>query len=312
MRLAPGREFLFHVLATLGLFFSISFIPLAGFLAGVLTPLPTVLIVLRYGVPAGLLAPFVAEAVGVIVLLWLGMVSSIPYLTAMLGMGVILGYGTRHAWSSEKTIGLPSLAVVVMAGLLLVLAYVETKGALVSLLEQDLREAISAAFKAIGTTPSAETHEVESSLLAAVPAVIRIMPGITVSCIIGIAWLNELFARRYCRAAGLHECIAQDWTLWKAPEPLVWAVIASGAALMVPIPGWKLVAMNVMIVLGGIYFLHGLSITAFYLNKWKLPLFLRALIYGFLALQQFASMALAIMGLFDMWMDFRRLTRKAA
>ncbi len=312
MRLAAGREFFFHVLTTLSLFFAISFIPLAGFLAGVLTPLPTVLIVIRYGVPAGLLAPFITEAAGALMLIWLGMAPSIPYLTAMLGMGIILGYGTRHSWPSEKAIGFSTLAVIAMAAVLLAFAYMETKGQLVSLLEQDLRGAISVTFKALGSTPSPETRDLESSLLATVPLVIRIIPGITVSCILGIAWVNMLFARRYCRAAGLHEWVSQDWTRWKAPEPLVWVVIATGAALIVPVPGLKLVGMNLIIVLGSIYFLHGLAITSFYLNKWKLPLFMRALIYGFLALQQFASMAIAVAGLFDMWLDFRKLTRKAA
>ncbi|MFZ2445390.1 MAG: DUF2232 domain-containing protein [Syntrophobacteraceae bacterium] len=304
-----GSKFFFHILLTLSLFLSISFVPLAGLLMGILTPLPTVLALIRFGAPSAWFVPGVSGLAGALILFWLGMEHSIPYFASMLAMGIVLGYGIRKLWVTEKVIGLSSLVVIAMAAVLVALSFVETKGELVGLLEQDLRGAISATLKQLGT-PTAETRELETALLAAVPIIVRIMPGITVSCTLLIAWLNMLIARRYCRAGALGEYIMDDWRLWKAPEALVWVLIASGIALFAPGDGFRYPALNVFIVLGSIYFLQGLSISAFFLDKWKLPVFLRALIYGILVMQQIASIAIAVLGLFDMWFDFRRMATK--
>lgn len=306
---SAGRECFFHVLLTLSLFLSISFVPVAGFLTGILTPLPTALALIRFGSPGAWLVPGLAGFAGLIILYGLDMAHSIPYLCAMLGMGIVLGYGTKNMWASEKVIGLSCLVVVAMSTLLVALTYIETKGELIRLLEEDLRSAISAALTQFGT-PSAETLEMESSLLAAVPLIVRIMPGITVACTLCISWLNMLVARRYCRAGGRTEYIRDDWTRWQAPEILVWVLIGSGLALLIPGSGLKFPALNALVVLGSIYFLQGLSVASFYLGKWKFPAIFRGLIYAILVMQQIASIAIAIVGLFDMWFDFRRMTKK--
>jgi hypothetical protein len=45
----------------------------------------------------------------------------------------------------------------------------------------------------------------------------------------------------------------------------------------------------------------------FYLHHWNVPRLLRAIIYALLLLQQFATLLLILLGLFDMWFNFRRL-----
>jgi hypothetical protein len=71
-----------------------------------------------------------------------------------------------------------------------------------------------------------------------------------------------------------------------------------------------MVAMNVMMVLGTIYLFQGLSISAYYFQRWRLPGFFRGALYGFFFLQQFATLGVMLLGLFDLWFDFRRLSRK--
>ncbi len=309
-RLAVRESFL-YVLLTIGLFLSISFIPLAGFFTGILTPLPTALALIRLGLPGAWLVPGISALAGGAVLLRLGMVNSIPYFWAMLSMGAVMGYGTKKLWTSEKVIGLATLAVSAISALLLGLSFMEAGGELIRLLEQDLQSAISTAMAQLGT-PSTDLREVEASLTALVPLMVRIMPGISIACTLGIAWVNMLVVRRYCRKFGLGVLIRDDWTLWKSPEPLVWLLIAGGVAFLLPLDDLKYPAMNVLIVLGSIYFLQGLAIAAFYFEKWKLPVIFRGLAYGVFLVQQFASIIVAALGLFDVWFDFRKLTKKPA
>jgi uncharacterized protein YybS (DUF2232 family) len=308
---SAGKEFFFQIVLTVALFLSISFVPLAGFLAGALTPSPTSLAVIRRGVPNAWPVPLCAALVGSLVLYVLGLYSSIPYLLSLIGMGAVMGYGLRNQWSTEKIIGFSSLLVIGMAGLFALMAFMETRGEMVRLIEHDLREAISASLKQLGVS-SSETTEMESNLVESVPLIVRIIPGVLVSCVIGISWLNLLISRRYCRAAALDYCISDRLALWKSPEFMVWFVIAGGLLALLPVGDLRLPGVNVLIVVGTLYFLQGLAIVAFYMERWKMPWFVKGFIYAVLFLQQFASLAIAILGLFDVWFDFRKLVKKPA
>jgi mannose/fructose/N-acetylgalactosamine-specific phosphotransferase system component IIC len=43
-----------------------------------------------------------------------------------------------------------------------------------------------------------------------------------------------------------------------------------------------------------------------------MPFFVKGFVYAVLFLQQFALMATAVLGLFDVWFDFRKLVKKPA
>lgn len=308
---SAGKEFFFHIVLTLSLFLSFSFIPLAGFLLLILTPLPTVLALIRYGLQSAWLVPAGAGVIGTLFLLGLGMVHSVPYLLLLLCVGIIMGYGITQEWTAARVIGISGLILMAASVLLVAYAYQVTGGELVHVLEQDLQEAISGAMKEFGAQ-SVESQALESALLASVPLMVSIMPGITISSALGIPWLNLLVARRYCSRMALEFCLRENLKCWKAPEVLIWFVIASGLMLLLPLADLQVPALNLLIVFGTIYFLQGLAIAAFFFEKWKMPFFLRCFIYAILMLQQFASLAIAALGLFDMWFDFRKTAKKPA
>jgi len=71
-----------------------------------------------------------------------------------------------------------------------------------------------------------------------------------------------------------------------------------------------LLAINALIVLMVIYFFHGLSIVLFFLNKYNVPSWARFGIYFFIVVQQLFFVVLVFGGLFDQWVDFRKMRRK--
>ncbi len=308
---SAGKEFLLLIVLTVGLFLSITFVPLVGFFPGILTPAPTVLAAIRWGFPNAWLVPGCSAVIGSLILCLLNLSDSVAYLLALIGMGALMGYGFRRQWSTEKIVGLSSLFVIGVAGLFVILAFTETKGEMVRLIEQDLRNAISDALKQFGST-SPETQELENKLLETVPLIVRIMPGVLMACTLGISWLNLLVARRYCRAAAIESCVRENLTLWKASEFIVWFVIAGGVILLLPVGDLKLAGINLLIVTGTIYFFQGLAIVVFYLERWKLPFYVKGFVYAVLFMQQFVSMATAVLGLFDVWFDFRKLGKNPA
>jgi len=97
---------------------------------------------------------------------------------------------------------------------------------------------------------------------------------------------------------------------WKAPEPLVWGLIACGFILFIPGLGFiKNVALNLLLVIGAFYFAQGLAVIAFFFAKNKVPRFLRGLTYVLIVFQQIFTLLVVGLGLFDLWGDFRRLRK---
>ncbi len=308
---SAGKEFLLLIVLTVGLFLSISFVPLVGFFPCMLTPAPAALAFIRWGLPNAWLVPGCSAVIGSLILYLLNLSDNVVYLLTLIGMGVLIGYGLRRQWSTEKIVGISTLFGIAIAALFVILAFTETKGEMVRLIEQDLRGAISAALKELGSS-SPEIQEMEKNLLETVPLIVRIMPGVFVSCTLGISWLNLLVSLRYCRSAATEYCVRTKLTLWKAPEFIVWFVIAGGLMVLLPVGDMKMPAINLIIVMGTIYFLQGIAIVAFYLEKWQSPFYVKGFVYALLFLQQFASMAAAVLGLFDVWFDFRKLGKEPA
>jgi uncharacterized protein YybS (DUF2232 family) len=98
---------------------------------------------------------------------------------------------------------------------------------------------------------------------------------------------------------------------WKAPDFLVWGVIASGFAMFIPgLESVRTLAANLLLVFGACYFFQGLAIIAFYFNKNNVPRFVRGVVYLFIVFQQIFTIIVVGLGLFDLWVDFRRLRKQ--
>ena len=133
---------------------------------------------------------------------------------------------------------------------------------------------------------------------------LRILPSIVVVATLFLVWTNLLLARFLFQSRQLFYPDFGRLNQWKAPEPLVWAVIASGILLLVGDSGITLIGINSLIIL--IYFFQGIAIVSFYLEKKQFPRLLRIMLYGLIAMQQLLLLLVIAVGFFDTWIDFRR------
>jgi uncharacterized protein YybS (DUF2232 family) len=143
-----------------------------------------------------------------------------------------------------------------------------------------------------------------SKLIARVyPAIIIIGTGLLV-------WINVVLSKPLFHMGKISYPSFSDADKWSAPELLVWGTIGSGFALFLPATGIRFVAENVLLVLFVIYVFHGLSIVMFFFNTRGMPRWARIGIYALIILQQLFLILLAVIGLFDQWVDFRKLRKK--
>lgn len=306
---ASRRELAVGIAATLLFFFSALLIPVAGLMLAVFTPLPTLLAYYGKGRVAGWLVSGGTLFLGTLILFCLGMEEAAPYLAQMLLMGLLLGFGMRRHWPVELTIGSSALFLFGMGVVSLWLSYGGAGGEILKGIERDLRDAISMTFKHYGD-PTPESRMLEQALLETVPFMVRLLPGAAFACALMASWLNVSITRRYCRIHNILLPPWAEWSKWKAPETLIWPVIACGFIAFFAVGTLKTLALNALVVLSVPYLFQGLSIISFYFDRWQLPRVFRAIIYGFILLQQFATMAAVLIGLFDMWFDFRRISGK--
>ncbi len=310
----PGgetKEIFFLIVLTVGLFVSMLFVPLVGFFFSILTPAPTALVMVRLGGPRAWIVPGLSAVSGAAILFALRVPESVPYLFGLIGMGAVIGYGFRRRWPAGKTVGLSSLVVIGIAAFFALVAFIQTRGQLVHLIEQDLRHVITTAMKQFSSGSSVKTEVMEKGLLEMVPLVVSMMPGILISCTLVVSWVNLLVCRRYAGGAAAEAFEQESLSLWKSPEHLVWFAIAGGLMLLLPWGPAKLLGSNLILVMGTIYFFQGLAIVSYYFEKWRVPLFVKGFVYAVLFLERMASMAVAVLGLFDVWFDFRKHNKQA-
>jgi uncharacterized protein YybS (DUF2232 family) len=143
-----------------------------------------------------------------------------------------------------------------------------------------------------------------------VEMMLRLLPALLLLSFAFIVLLNIIYlGRRFPERRG-------DWFAlqflreWKAPEPLVWGLIACGFVLFLSGVGLLgVVALNLLLVIGACYFGQGLAVIAYFFNKNNVPRFLRGLTYVLIIFQQIFTLLVVGLGLFDLWGDFRRLSK---
>jgi|HubBroStandDraft_1064217.scaffolds.fasta_scaffold38042_2 uncharacterized protein YybS (DUF2232 family) len=98
-----------------------------------------------------------------------------------------------------------------------------------------------------------------------------------------------------------------DLSRWSAPEWMVWLLLASGFGLFIPVRAISDIALNGFICIAAVYFCQGLAIIGFYFQSLAVPSIVRGIIYFVVFAQPFVAALVGTAGVFDMWIDFRRL-----
>jgi len=142
-----------------------------------------------------------------------------------------------------------------------------------------------------------------------VDAILKVYPSLMVVGTGLVVWLNVVLAKPLFKKGNLKYPAFSPVDRWQAPDILVWGLIVSGFALFLTSGGIKLLAVNTVIILFFVYLFQGLSIVLFFFNKYKLPAWMRMGIYFLIIIQQLFLAVVALAGLFDQWVDFRKIHR---
>jgi len=131
-------------------------------------------------------------------------------------------------------------------------------------------------------------------------------PALALSTAVFMIWVNLLVGRILFRMQGVAFPDFGDLAAWKCPEGLVWILIAAGGMMLIHVEWVAVVGMNLLIVCSQVYLFQGLAIAAYFFRQKRVPTIVRWLFYGMLIIQQYLLVLVIALGLFDMWVDFRK------
>ena len=154
--------------------------------------------------------------------------------------------------------------------------------------------------------PEENIQLIERFLAELQPLIVQILPAMIAASTLFVAWTNILIARPVLKRRLPTAPDFGPLNMWKAPEYLVWGVIACGLALFLPGSTIKAIGQNGLLILMTVYFFQGIAIVSFYFEKKRLPRFIRFFLYTLIAVQHLILLAVIGLGFFDMWVNFRR------
>jgi len=134
---------------------------------------------------------------------------------------------------------------------------------------------------------------------------VQVLPALVLINLALVAWVNVLVAQRLGTFWGWDN-LGEPLSLWVSPEWLVFFLVAAGLALLAPFPWVRPVGLNLVLLLGFVYFCQGMAVISALLQRFQLPWVLRSLVY-ILAFMNPLMIVVMILGLTDLWLDFRRL-----
>lgn len=196
---------------------------------------------------------------------------------------------------------------VVVTGVLTAFASAGSPAALAQEIQQNLTAAMIRGekfYKTLGIegaiTPDTRATIVDAALRLS-PALAAISAAFIVLINLGVFW----------RVSGRQQRVGYmlfgDLVRWSTPEWLIWVLLVTGFGLFIPVAPLGTIALDCFICVAAVYFCQGLAVMAFYFKILAMPPLARGLIYFVTVVQPVLAALVCAVGIFDLWIDFRRL-----
>jgi len=217
----------------------------------------------------------------------------------------IICYMLERGMRFESIVAVTTGAVLAAGSVTLLIA-AGSPAALVATFRDGLSVALARTdevYKLMGISPAME-GDARARLI---DMVVQLAPALAIITAASAVLINLTVFWRWVGKTRLSYKLFGDLARWSTPEWLIWVLIATGFALFVPTEPARTAALDVFISLAAIYFCQGLAVMAFYLKMLSTPAPWRGVIYFVAGIQPVLAALVSAVGVFDLWVDFRRL-----
>jgi uncharacterized protein YybS (DUF2232 family) len=295
------------------LFLSVFYVPVLGVVLNPFAPLPLIYSSLRFGEGAGAAAALFA---GLVVAAGSDPRTAAFYFLSYALMALVMSGLMSRQSGLNAAAGYGAGVSLAATAVFLYFALGQPAGGggwydeLVKSAQAVIAEMIGAYKKAGMQEEQLATLAKNSGLIA--KWVVNLIPGMLVSGYLLMAFCNYL-SYKFLQSRWPHLKAPDDSSMldWSPPDRTVFVLIAGMALSLVPNDAARVAGINILVVAVLIYSVAGLYVLRFWFEKIKFPKFLRMFSYILILLQPFIAVAVAAMGLFDLWFDFRKIRRQA-
>jgi len=271
------------------------------------TPVPLILLYLQRGKITGLIT---ITAVGLALLVLVGPQLAIAFIAAYGIMAAAMAETTRLSFSFEKIVLISALVPAVLTLLMLFIGLAGEGGSSMKALEDTLKSEAESYIQVLeksGETPE-KLKEIRKSVEESIPTAARVFPSfILISALVG-AVINFLAVRYlWLRFYTRQYFEGMDVSRWMLPDIMVWVLIASVGSMLFGPGISQMAGINLAIILLFLYFLQGLSVVTHILKSKKFPRWAWIIVFILIPLNPMFFGLVVGMGLFDIWVDFRKI-----
>lgn len=153
-------------------------------------------------------------------------------------------------------------------------------------------------------------QEVEATVADIRQIMPRVLPALLIIGLFSTVLCNQLLGNWLLKKTDPALAPWPDLMAWHLPDHLVWGVIAGGALMLLPDETAGTVGLNILLVWGALYCLQGTAVLSGLFQRWTLPQPVRVLVFAFVMIQSFGIMLLTVLGLIDVWADFRKIKKR--
>ena len=134
-----------------------------------------------------------------------------------------------------------------------------------------------------------------------------IFPSLLIATAIFTSWVNMVLGNRIIRNSDSGITIWPVFKYWRISEDLIWILIIAGISFLIPLSSIKALGINLLLIMGTIYFLQGVAVLLAVLDRFNTPKPMRFLIYVLLVVQTYSVFIIAIVGIIDVWKDLGKI-----
>lgn len=313
MRHYPGtidfREMVLPVLAVLFLFMASIYLPFVGVFFGIWTPLPLVYAYLERG-PAQAAAVLAAAALAVLTLS--GGAFTVLFALEYGVMAAVMGELIRQGHPREKVAlyGAVAPALCSFAAIFVFFSGTETDffTFMKEKIEFSIRETMES-YQAKGMNQE-QVQVLEAYSSQIINLFVRLLPawfiaGSLLTAAANYGVIKKIWIKRFSGASPYFRDL--PFSQWMLSDYFIWALIAAGLALLLPLAALNAVGINLLFLSLLVYTISGMAVLLYWLEKNKNYHFFVLIVTVLLLIQPIFLLIIAGLGIFDIWVDFRKL-----
>lgn len=219
-------------------------------------------------------------------------------------------FKSAHAGESAAKSGAKGLAVLGLTWLLFWGIYGGVAGInpynhLLTVLDLGLQQTLElSASKEAGLSPEMVLglNQATTAMRETIPG---LLPGLLLSMVTITVWINMVLANGLAgRLTGTPPW--GPYASWSLPEHLVWLPIVAIAVVLFGDGPLRDAGAWLLMTVGWLYFFQGLAVFIALLERWRVPPFVRMILYIVFILQSYGLLLLAVLGLIDVWFNLRK------